>query len=377
METHLEKLRSQIREMASGEIAPHVQRGETELIFPDEVRVAMARAGCFARSLPVEYGGEGDGLRAFSVQQEELGRVWPTAAVAATWANLSGRLIHRFGSKDQRDELLPGLADGTGLGAVGFTEPHGGSDAAGIRSHAKEDGDGWILNGSKRMVDNSDHAKFLVVTARTDGEPRQRKGISMFVVRPEDEGFNVDQIYRTLGLRACGVGRFSFNECRLPGERLLGTRGQGFYQMMDMVEFGRIGVAAICIGMVEAALASTVGYLRERVVFGAPLSENAALIATVADIRTRLDAARLLTEHGAALVDEGVRCQKESAEAKVFASDLCVEATSTLLRLHGGIAYTEETNLEMLVRDSHCFVIGEGTSDVLRMIIGRHEMGRA
>lgn len=377
MESHFEKLRSQIREVAEGEIAPYVKRGETELVFPEEVRAAMARAGCFARSLPVEYGGEGDGLRAFSVQQEELGRVWPTAAVAATWANLSGRLIHRFGSKEQRDELLPGLADGSGLGAVGFTEPHGGSDAAGIRSHAKEDGDGWVLNGSKRMVDNTAHAKFLVVTARTDGELRQRKGISMFVVRPEDEGFDVDQVYRTLGLRAAGVGAFSFNELRLPGDRLLGTRGQGFYQMMDMVEFGRIGVAAICIGMVEAALASTVEYLRERVVFGKPLSENAALIATVADIRTRLDAAHLLTEHGAALVDNGVRCQKESAQAKVFASDLCVEATSTLLRLHGGIAYTEETNLEMLVRDSHCFVIGEGTSDVLRMIIGRHEMGRA
>jgi alkylation response protein AidB-like acyl-CoA dehydrogenase len=259
---------------------------------------------------------------------------------------------------------------------VGFTEPHGGSDAAGIRSHAKEDGDDWILNGSKRMVDNTAHAKFIVVTARTDGEPRERKGISMFVIRPEDEGFNVDQVYRTLGIRAAGVGRFSFNECHLPADRLLGTRGQGFYQMMDMVEFGRIGVAAICIGMVEAALASTVGYLRERVVFGAPLSDNAALIATVADIRTRLDAARLLTEHGAALVDDGVRCQKESAEAKVFASDLAVEATSTLLRLHGGIAYTEETPLEMLVRDAHCFVIGEGTSDVLRMIIGKHEMGR-
>ncbi|GCD90149.1 acyl-CoA dehydrogenase family protein [Nocardioides sp. LS1] len=375
----IERLRLAIREMATRDIAPHVGRGELDCVFPDEVRAAMAAVGCFGRTLPVEFGGEGQGLRAFAAQQEELAKVWPTAAVAATWANLSGRLISRYGDAEQREELLPGLVDGTRLGAVAFTEPHGGSDAAGIRTTAIPNGDHWLLDGAKRMIDNAANAAFIVVSARSeqDDVAVRRQGISLFIVHRDDPGFNYQRTYRTLGLRAAGVGWFKLESCRIPQGRMLGESGRGFYQMMDMVEFGRIGVAAICLGMTEASLASATRFLVGRSTFGRLLSENDVILSQVADIRIRLDAARLLTERAAALVDAGIQCQSESAMAKVYASELAVEATAQALHLHGGIGYTDECAVEMHARDAHAFTIGEGTSEVLRMVVGRHEMSKA
>lgn len=372
----LDRLRLEIRDMATTDITPHVRQGEAEARFPAEVRVAMSAAGCFGRTLPREYGGQGDGLRAFAVQQEELARVWPTAAVAATWANLSGRLISRYGSSDQRSDLLPGLADGSALGAVAFTEPHGGSDAAAIRTTARRGADQWVLDGDKRLIDNAGNGPFIIISARTDPEAQPHRGISLFVVRRDDPGFEFRGTYRTLGLRAAGVGRFSLRECLVPGDRLLGPVNRGFYEMMDMVEFGRTGVAAICVGMVEASLAAATKFLSGRSSFGQALAQNDALVGAVADMRIRLDAARLLTERAAALVDAGVRADGEAAIAKVFASELAVEATARALHLHGGIGYTEDEPMEMFTRDAHAFTTGEGTSEVLRMVIGRQEFRR-
>ncbi len=373
----LEALRLNIREMASQEIAPHVESGELTGVFPDEVRAAMAKSGCFGRTLPRQFGGEGDGLRAFAVQQEELGKVWPTAAVAGTWANLSGRLVSRYGSTAQQEALLPGLIDGTGLGAVAFTEPHGGSDAAGIRTTATSEGKAWLLNGAKRMIDNAANASFIVVSARSEQGAVPHQGITLFVVHRDDPGFNYQRTFRTLGLRAAGVGWFTLESCRIPEDRLLGEPGRGFYEMMDMVEFGRTGVAAICLGMTEASLASATRFLADRSTFGRPLAKNDVILAMVADIRIRLDGARLLTERAAAMVDAGIQCQTESAMAKVFASELAVEATAKALHLHGGIGYTDEYAVEMHARDAHAFTIGEGTSEVLRMVVGRREMRKA
>ncbi len=373
----LSDLRTAMRELARRDIAPHVALAEQTAVFPDELKSVMATAGCFARCLPVEYGGLGQGLRAFCIQQEELAKVWPTAAAAGTWANLSGRLISHYGTADQKAALLPGLIDGTGLGAVAFTEPHGGSDAAAIRTTARRDGDHWVLDGAKRMIDNSSHAPFVVVSARSDQDAAQRHGISLFVLKRDDPGFNFMGAYRTLGLRAAGVGWFNLEECRIPADRLLGTLGRGFYQMMDMVEFGRTQLAAICLGMTEAALESATQFLRGRTSFGRLLSQNDVILAAIADIRIKLDAARLLIERAANLVDAGIQCQAESAIAKVFASELAVDACAQALHLHGGIGFTDESSVEMMARDSHAFTIGEGTTEVLRMVVGRHEFHRS
>lgn len=372
----LADLRAEMREVAAS-ITEHVAHGEASRRIPDEVYRILADSGCFGRTLPAQFGGSGAGLTAFAAQQEALASVWPTAAVAATWANLSGRLIDRFGTAEQRGHLIPGLVRGDGLGAVGWTEPHGGSDAAALRTVGRRVPGGWMIDGAKRLIDNAAAATFFIVGCRVvdnaDGDRDGHRSLAMLLVRPNDPGFIYRGRYETMGLRAVGVGWFELQNCFVPEDRLLGTVGRGFHQMMHMVEFGRTGVAAICLGMGEAALRACREFLPGRQAFGRSLATNDAIIARLADLRTRLDAARLLTERAASMVDRGVPCGRESAMAKLFSSELAVELTSTALHLHGGIGYTTETPLEMLLRDSHAFTIGEGTSEIMRLIIGRAE----
>jgi alkylation response protein AidB-like acyl-CoA dehydrogenase len=332
----------------------------------------LVEAGCFGRTLPTEYGGQGGDMRAFAIQQEMLATVWPSAAVAATWTNLGGKLINKFGSSDQRRELLPALADGTRIGAVAWTEPSGGSDAAGIKTTAVRDGDAWKLTGSKCFIDNARDAEFFIVGCRLADET-SRHPFAMFIVRREDAGFRFEGTHDTLGLRPAGVGRFRLDGCRVGDDRLLGAPGRGLHQMMSMVEFGRTGVAALCLGISEAALSEAVQFLRTRRSFGHRLAENDAILARVADLRVRIDAARLLTERAVALIDGGVACAREAAMAKLFSSEVAVEVTSAALHLLGGRGYTAESPIEMLHRDSHAFTIGEGTSEIMRKIIGRDE----
>ena len=353
----------------------YVAIGESQRRIPDEVYRILAESACFGRTLPAEFGGAAAGLTAFAVQQEELASAWPTAAVAATWANLSGRLVDRFGTEAQRRELIPGLVTGAALGAVGWTEPHGGSDAAALRTIARRVPGGWLLDGAKRLIDNAAAAAFFIVGCRVVDDALAdrdaRHSLAMFIVRPDDQGFVRGNGYETLGLRAAGVGAFELQACHIPDERLLGTIGRGLQQMMHMVEFGRTGVAAICLGMSEAALRTCIAFLRDRESFGRSLAANDAVLAQVAQLRTRLDAARLLTERSADLVDRGVPCGTESAMAKLYSSELAVDLTAAALHLHGGIGFTTETPIEMLVRDSHAFTVGEGTSEIMRLIIGR------
>jgi butyryl-CoA dehydrogenase len=198
----------------------------------------------------------------------------------------------------------------------------------------------------------------------------------MFLIRPSDPGFERGGVFDTVGLRSAGVGWFTLRNCFVPDEGVVGTVGNGFGQMMDMVEFGRVGVAAICLGMCEAALDATVRFLAERHAFGKSLADNDAILAKVADLRVATDAARLLTERAAKLVDDGVPCAREAAMAKLFASELATQVTTSALQLHGGIGYTTQTPIERLFRDSPAFTIGEGTSEIMRLVIGRGEFAR-
>lgn len=369
-------LRLRIRTLAHEHVAPHIEEAEAQRAILPAIRSALAEAGCFGRTLPQEYGGSGASLRDFAVQQEELARVWPTAAVAATWTNLSGLLLGQFGSDEQKRDLLPKAASGEALGAVAWTEPRGGSDAAGIVTSARKVDGGWVIDGEKRLIDNIATADFVIVGARTDPDATQRRGISMFQLRRDDPGFRFGGVYDTLGLRAAGVGRFTLENCFVPDDRLVGEEGRGFYQMMAMVEMGRIGVAAICLGMTAAVIEATVEFLRGRNSFGQPLSSNDVILAQIADLRVRFDSARLLTDRAIAMCDAGIRCSTESAMAKLAASELCNDATAAALHLHGGIGFTSETPVLRFFRDSQAFTLGEGTSEILRMIIGRDEFAR-
>lgn len=372
----VQQVRSTARRVAE-RFASLVADGERGRTIPPAVMRLLVESGCLGRTLPKEFGGSGAGFRAFAAQQEELAAVWPTAAVACTWANLSGRLIGRFASPQLRAALLPGLVDGTGLGAIAWTEPQGGSDAAAITTSARRVDGGWVLVGAKRLIDNARDARFLVVGARTgDPDGPRHQALTMFVVRPDDPGFVFEGTHETLGLRAAGVGRFRLDGCFVADERVLGAVGRGFYQMMDMVELGRTGVAAICLGIAEAALEETRRFLRGRSSFGTALSDNDAIIARIADLRVRIDAARLLTERVTAKGDAGTRCSTEAAMAKLFASETACEVAAAAVHLHGGIGYTSESPVSMLFRDSQAFTIGEGTSEIMRVIIGREEFAR-
>jgi len=359
------------------QLAPYVAAGDDAQEIPAGALEALSAGGCFGCSLPTGYGGSGHGLRVFAVQQEELAAVWPAAAVACTWTNLSGRLIARFGSEQQRADLLPGLAAGSLLGAVAWTEPKGGSDATVLDTTARRQPGGWRLDGAKRLIDNVGRASFFIVGARSHEDVNPHRALSMFVVPGRHPGLVDRGVYDLLGLRGTGVGWFRLDRCEVSDDQVLGQAGRGFYQMMDMVEFGRTGVAAMCLGICEAALGQVAAFLPGRRAFGQPLSGNDVVLAKVADLRVKTDAARLLMDRSAAMVDAGIRAATESAMAKLFASELAVELTAATLHLHGGIGATTQTPQARLVRDSHAFTIGEGTSEVLRKIIGRAEIARA
>jgi len=369
----IEALRQQIRAVAERDLAPFIDQADAERELVTPIRKALADAGCFGRTLPRTHAGSGDGLAQFAAQQEELARVWPTAAVAATWTNLSGLLLSRFGSPTQQKELLPALATGRALGAIAWTEPHGGSAAAALQTVATKVDGGWELSGAKRLIDNAKNADFIIVGARSSDGDNPHKTLSMFVVYRDDPGFEFGGAHDTLGLRAAGVGWFTLDRCLVPDDRLLGERDAGFYQMMAMVEMGRVGVAAICLGMAEACLAAAVGFLSSRLSAGRPLASNDVVLANVADMRVRIDAARLLTERAAKLADSGTRCAREAAMAKLVASEVACDVTARALHLHGGMGYTSEVKVERFFRDAQAFTIGEGTSEVLRLIVGRAE----
>jgi alkylation response protein AidB-like acyl-CoA dehydrogenase len=348
--------RAAFRRLVEERIGPHAADGEARAVVPDPVLSFLREQGCFGRTLPLEHGGLGGSLTSYAIQQEELARVWATAAVATTWTNLSGLLLGRFGSDEHR-RLLTGMVRGETLGAVAWTEPQGGTDAAALRTTAIKVDGGWVLNGAKRLIDNVRGASLLVVGARTESTSPP---YSMFLVRPTDAGFVAGGVYGMLGLRAAGVGR----------------AGDGLRQMMSMVEFGRTGVAAICLGMATAALDDAREFLRDRRSFGRPLSENDVVLARIGDLRARLEAGRLLTYHVASLVDSGIRCDVEAAMAKLFVSELALEVTDAAMHLHGGIGFTDQLPLERHFRDSRAFTIGEGTSEILRFIIGRDDFRR-
>lgn len=369
--SHLgEEQRSAYRAFVESRVAVEVRPTEEAGVVSPGLHAALASSGSFARTLPVAYGGLGEGLSAYALQQEELARVFATASVATTWTNLSGLLLQRFGSAAQREEILGDLARGEQLGAVAWTEPHGGTDAASLRTTATRVTGGWVLNGAKRLIDNVRGADFLVVGAHDDASDTS---LSMFLVRPDDPGFVAGGAYRMLGLRAAGVGWFELRDCFVGDDRLVGEVGNGLRQMMSMVEFGRTGVAAICLGLATSALEHTRDFLRDRQSFGRRLSENDVVLARLGDLRARLEAARLLTYHVAQLVDAGERCDVMAAMAKLVSSELALEITEAAVHLHGGVGLTDEYPVERHFRDSRAFTIGEGTSEIMRFIIGRQE----
>jgi alkylation response protein AidB-like acyl-CoA dehydrogenase len=365
------RIRDAAREFAVAElgdkIAPYDQRHE----FPHEIVAKLGPLGFMGVLVPEEYGGAGLDYVSYALIVEELNR--GDASVGITmWAHnsLGTNHIALFGSPEQKRRWLPQLASGDMLGAWGLTEPGSGSDAAALRTRAEPRDGGWVLNGSKAFITNASVGGVAVVMARTDPEKKAR-GISALVVEKGTPGFTVGRPYRKLGLHASDTAELIFEDARVSADHLLGERGQGFVQAMQVLEGGRIAMAAMAVGIAQAAVDQAVKYMKQRSAFGRTLAEFNGLQGMLADMATEVEVARLLTLRAAWLKDAGRPAMHAAAMAKVFASEAAMKAASRAVQIHGGAGYITEFPVERIFRDAKLTEIGEGTSEIQRMVIAR------
>jgi alkylation response protein AidB-like acyl-CoA dehydrogenase len=364
-------IRAVAREFAEAElgerIAPYDERHE----FPHEIIKKLGPLGFMGVVVDPDYGGAGLDYVSYALIVEELNR--GDASVGITmWAHnsLCTNHIAMFGSRAQKEKYLPALAAGEVLGAWGLTEPGSGSDAAALVTRAEERDGAFVLNGSKAFITNAGVAGTAVVMARTDPE-RKAKGISAFILEKGTPGFHAAAPYRKLGLHASNTAELIFEDARVPGENLLGERGMGFVQSVQVLEGGRIAMAAMSVGIAQAALDQAVKYMKQRTAFGKMLAEFNGLQGMVAEMATDIDAARLLTLRAAWLKDQGRPAMHAAAMAKVFASETAMKAATRAVQIHGGAGYITEFPVERIFRDAKLTEIGEGTSEVQRMVIAR------
>jgi len=365
------RVRAAAREFAEGElgdrIAPYDERHE----FPWEIVKKLGPLGFLGALVPEDCGGAGLDHVSYALIVEELSR--GDASVGITmWAHnsLCTGHIHLFGSPAQRKTYLPRLASGEVLGAWGLTEPGSGSDAAALATRAEERAGEWVLNGSKAFITNASVGGVAVVMARTDPEKRS-KGISAFVLEKGMPGFSAGKPYRKLGLHASDTAELILADARVPAANLLGERGEGFAQAMQVLEGGRIAMAAMAVGIAQAAVDQSVKYMKQRSAFGRTLAEFNGLQGMLADLLTETEVARLLTLRAAWLKDRGRPAMHAAAMAKLFASETAMKAATKAVQLHGGAGYVTEFPVERLFRDAKLTEIGEGTSEIQRLVIAR------
>jgi hypothetical protein len=365
------QVRAVAREFADAELgarmAPYDERHE----FPHEVVARLGELGFLGVLVSPEWGGAGLDYISYALIVEELSR--GDAAVGITmWGHnsLCTNHIALFGSREQKQKYLPRLARGDMLGAWGLTEPGSGSDAAAMRTRAVRDEGEWVLTGTKAFITNASVAGVAVVMAITD-PPKRQKGISAFIVERGTPGFGVGQRYRKLGIRASDTAELVLDRARVPVASLVGDLNAGFVQAMRVLEGGRIAMAAMAVGIAQASLDAAVRYMRQRTAFGQTLAEFNGLQGMVADLATAIEAARLLTLRAAYLKDAGQPVRHTAAMAKVFASEVAMKAASTAVQLHGGAGYMTDFPVERYFRDAKITEIGEGTSEVQRLVIAR------
>ncbi|PYN76329.1 MAG: acyl-CoA dehydrogenase [Candidatus Rokuibacteriota bacterium] len=365
------QVRAVAREFAQAElgdkIAPYDERHE----FPHEIVQKLGPLGFLGVLVLEEYGGAELDYVSYALIVEELCR--GDASVGITmWAHnsLCTNHIASFASPEQKAKYLPALATGRGLGAWGLTEPGSGSDAAALRARAELKQGEWILNGSKAFITNASVASTTVVMARTESDPKA-KGVSAFILDKGVPGFTVGKPYRKLGLHASNTAELIFEDARVPQTALMGVRGAGFAQSMKVLEGGRIAMAAMGVGIAQAAIDQAVKYMKQRSAFGRTLAEFNGLQGMVADLATEVEVARLLTLRAATLKDAGQPASHAAAMAKVFASETAMKAATKAVQIHGGAGYITEFPVERIFRDAKLTEIGEGTSEIQRMVIAR------
>ncbi|HTW49219.1 MAG TPA: acyl-CoA dehydrogenase family protein [Acidobacteriaceae bacterium] len=364
-------LQREIRDFAAREIAPNVLRWDEASEFPMDVVKQLGQMGLLGVLFPVELGGAGLGYVDYMLAIEELSAVdGSIGIIVAAHNSLCTNHIYLAGTDAQRQRYIPRLASGQALGAWALTEPGSGSDAAAARTTATRTGSGWLLKGNKTFITNGHYADISVVIAVTD-KSEGTHGLSAFIVEKGTHGFRPGKKENKLGLRASDTSELIFEDCEIPEENLLGQLGEGFVDAMRTLDGGRISIAALSLGIGRGALDASVKYVKERRQFGKAIAEFQGIQWKLADMATELDAARLLTLRAAVLKDAGQRVTRESSMAKLYASEVAVRICDEAVQLHGGYGFIKDYPVEKFYRDVKLCTIGEGTSEIQRMVIGR------
>ena len=365
------QLRRAVREFAAAEIAPHVMEWDEAQTFPLEVIRKLGKLGYMGAIFPEKYGGAELGYVEYSIIIEELSRVdGSVGIIVAAHTSLCSNHIYKAGSEEQRRKYLPKLASGEWIGCWSLTEPEAGSDAAGTRTTAVRDGGDWVINGAKSFTTNAHYADVCVGMAVTNRSAAQH-GISAFILEKGMPGFRAGKKENKLGLRASATGDVIFTDCRLPPSQLLGKQDEGFVDSMRILDGGRISIAALSIGMAQGAYDAALKYAKLRKQFGRPISEFQAIQHKLADMAMKIDASRLLTYKAATLLNAGKRVTKESSMAKLFASESAVWIANEAVQIHGGYGFIKDYPVEKFYRDVKLCTIGEGTSEIQRLVIAR------
>jgi short-chain 2-methylacyl-CoA dehydrogenase len=365
-----------VREFVDDAIRPHAERWDEEHELPMDAVKQMANLGLFGLPFPEEYGGSGADFLTLCLAIEEVARVDSSLAITLEAAvGLGAMPVYRFGTEEQRQRWLPPLAAGDSLAAFGLTEPGGGSDAGAARTTARLEGGEWVVNGSKSFITNAGTpiTSFVTVTAIT-GQDGGTKETSAIIIPTDTTGFEVGRNYRKMGWRHSDTRELAFNDCRVPEENLLGNRGEGFKNFLKILDDGRIAIAALAVGLAQGCVDECLGYVHERSAFGKPIGSFQAVQFKVADMAMKTELARSAYYRAAWLREAGRPYKKEAAMAKLYASEIAVDVARDAVQIHGGYGYIEEFPVCRHFRDSKVLEIGEGTSEVMRILIAR-ELG--
>jgi alkylation response protein AidB-like acyl-CoA dehydrogenase len=365
-------LRDMVREFAEKEVGPSArERDEVERFDRPLMFGRLAELGLTGIVFPEEYGGAGADYISYAIAVEELSRVCASTGVTlSAHLSLGSNPIYLFGSEAQKQTFLTPLAEGRKMGAFGLTEPSAGTDAGGTKTTAVKDGDQWLLNGTKIFITNAGEAEIYIVFARTDKTAEKHHGISAFIVEKGTPGFSFGKKEQKMGIRSSPTMELVFQDCRIPADNLLGAEGQGFKVAMKTLDGGRIGIASQALGIAQGALDVAVGYAKERKQFDSPISRFQGIQFQLADMATQTEAARLLVYQAAYRASHGLSYSRESAMAKLMASETAMRVATQAVQILGGYGYTREFPVERMMRDAKITEIYEGTSEVQRMVIG-------
>lgn len=368
-----EMIRKMVRDFAENVIGPRAIEIDKKAKFPEDIFKQMGELGLMGIPFPEEYGGAGGDIVSYALAAEEIGRVCASTGLSyAAAVSLGASPIYMFGTEEQKQKNLVPLAQGKALGSFGLTEPNAGSDAGGTRTTAVEDGDDFIINGEKCFITNASFAETLIITAVTGKNEKGRNIISAIIVPTDADGVTITSNYDKMGMRGSDTAEIVLENVRVPKTNLLGDSSAGFKQFLSTLDGGRISIGALGVGVAQAALDKSLSYAKEREQFGKPISSFQAIQFKLADMAMEVELARNMVLKAAWLKDNNKPFSKEAAYAKLFATETAVRSAEEAVQIHGGYGYMREYEVERYLRDAKLLVIGEGTSEIQRVVIARH-----